>query len=270
MAAVPVEPRWTRALVTGASSGIGRSFATVLGGAGTHLVLVARRQGRLEELAAELAAASPAVEVEVLVADLTDAGDLARVEARLADSGRPVDLLVNNAGFGTQGRFHTLPLDREEAEARLLMLAPLRLTHAAVAGMVERGRGAVVNVSSLVGVKPISLWATYSSSKAFLTAFSRAVDGEVRGLGVRVMVLMPGFTRTEFGYPEGFSISTVPKFLWMTPEVVARRALRDLAHGRAESVPGTHYRAFSHVARLVPNWLSHLVVKVATRRMWKR
>lgn len=267
---MPPQPRWRRALVTGASSGIGRAFAVALGRAGTELIVVARRRERLEKLAAEVQAEYPGLAVEVLVADLTVPEQLAQVEARLADRDRPVDLLVNNAGVGTHGRFHTLALEEETGEILLNVVAPVRLTHAALGGMVERRHGAVVNVSSLTGVKPISLWATYAASKAFLTSFSRAVDGEVREHGVRVMPVLPGFTRTELSYPEGFSRSVVPGPLWQEPEVVARSVLRDLARGRKESIPGWHYRAFGAVARYTPDPVAHLVVKVATRKLWRR
>jgi short-subunit dehydrogenase len=260
---------WSRALVTGASSGIGRAFAVELAARGTDLVVVARRRNRLEDLAAEVVTAHPGRSVEVLPADLADRGQLGAVEARLADpSLPPVDLLVNNAGFGTHGRFATLPVEREEEEILVNLLAPVRLTRAALPPMLAARHGAVVNVSSLTAVQPLPLWATYASTKAYLVRFSKAVDAEVRGQGVRVLVVMPGFTRTEFGYPEEVRRSVVPGPLWMSAEAVARAALDDLDRGRTESVPGAGYRAFGAVARLAPWPLARLVIRVATRRMW--
>ncbi|MDQ6798268.1 MAG: SDR family oxidoreductase, partial [Actinomycetota bacterium] len=186
---------WRRALVTGASSGIGRAFAVHLAASGTDVVLVARRRDRLDDLATDLRA-DHGVDIEVLVADLTDEGGLAAVEARLGNGSAPVDLLVNNAGFATSGRFAELPVEGEVAEIHLNVLAPVRLTRAALPGMVERGRGGVVNVSSIAALQPLPHWATYAASKAYLTSFSEAVHEEVGGHGVVVLALMPGFTHT--------------------------------------------------------------------------
>ena len=249
-------------MVTGASSGIGRAFAVALVKEGTSVVAVARRRDRLEELARQGGDVSP------LVADLTDRDQLAGVEARLADPARPVDLLVNCAGFGTQGRFADLPLDAEDRMVRLNVLALVRLTHAALPGMVERGHGAVVNVSSVAGHQPIPLWATYSASKAFVTTFTRAVAGELRGTGVHALVLLPGFTHTEFQDHAGFERKLVPGPAWMTPEEVAEAALQDLDRGRVHSFPGVHNRIVAAASRLSPWAVTRRVLRVATRRMW--
>ena len=247
----PKRPGWERALITGASSGIGASFATRLAAAGTDLVVVARRRERLEALADELAGRHGR-QVEVLVADLTDPVQLASVEARLHDDTRPVDLLVNNAGFGSRGSFVDLPVDHEEALLRIHVVAVLRLTHAALRGMVARGHGGVINVSSISGVQAIPYWATYSAAKAFMTRFSKAVHEEVRDRGVTVLALQPGFTRTEFHDHADFARSTVPGPFWRSADMVVDAALADAARGRSECIPGLSYRALAVAARFSP------------------
>ena len=257
---------WRTALVTGASSGIGRAFATELAGRGTDVVVVARRQERLEELAAELASAHGRA-IEVLAADLAEPSSLAEVEARLADPSRPVDLLVNCAGFGTQGLFAELPVEGEDEEIRVNVLALVRLTRAALPAMIERGHGGVVNVSSVAGEQPIPRWATYTASKAFVTTFSRAVNAELHGTGVHVLTLLPGFVRSEFQDVSGYGANFVPGPAWTTAEQVARTALADLERGRDSSIPGVHYRALAAASRLAPWALSRRFLRVATRKL---
>ncbi len=252
------------ALVTGASSGIGRAFVRALAKDGTCVVAVGRRRDRLEELASEFGE----TKIEPLPADLTDTEQLSVVEARLVDPGRPVDLLINCAGFGTQGRFAELPLDDEDRQIRLNVLALARLTRVALPEMLERRHGAVINVSSVAGHQPIPLWATYSASKAFVTTFSRALAAEVRGTGVRVMVLLPGFTHSEFHAQSGFEKKLVPGPAWMTAEALAEIALRDLARGRVHSFPGIHNRITAAASRMSPWAVTRRVLRVATRRMW--
>ncbi len=252
------------ALVTGASSGIGRAFAVELARRGTDLVVVARRRDRLEELAKELSD----VNVEVLAADLSDADQLAVVEARLTDPERPIDLLVNNAGFGTAGPFHELPIGREDEEIRLNVLALVRLTRAALPSMVARGQGGVVNLSSVSGEQPLPGWATYAASKAFVTSFSRAIAAELKGSGVKVLNVLPGFTRTEFQDHGNFGQHFIPGPVWMTAEQVARKSLKALDRGRSELVPGIQYRFVALMTRLSPWPLTRLVLRGATRKMW--
>ena len=162
------------ALVTGASAGIGASFARTLAARGDDVILVARSKPRLDDLAIVLRREN-GVDVEVLAADLTNTADLASVEARVAARERPVDLLVNNAGFGTSGPFGALPVEHEDEEIRLNVLALVRLTHAALGAMTARGTGAVVNVSSLAGYQPNPGMATYGATKAFVSSFTQAV-----------------------------------------------------------------------------------------------
>ncbi|MDQ3898420.1 MAG: SDR family oxidoreductase [Actinomycetota bacterium] len=251
--------RWPVALVTGASSGIGRAIAVRLAADGSDLVVVARRRDRLEELAGELRRRH-GVTVEVLVADITDPHQLATVEARLRGGIPPVDLLVNNAGRGGQGPFAELPIDYQEEQIRLNVLAPVRLTHAALAGMLPRGAGAVLNVSSIAGLQPMPNVATYAATKAYLSSFTHAVHEEVRRHGVTVTNLLPGFTRTEFHEAADISRSVVPARAWMSAESVARAGLRAVARGRAECVPGLGYRILAGISALTPWSLSRRVL----------
>jgi short-subunit dehydrogenase len=259
-------PPWRRALVTGASSGIGLAFATELAAGGTELVLVARRRERLDELARDLRSAHGCT-VEVLCADLADDDQLAVVEARLLDTAAPVDLLVNSAGFGTRGDFAGLPLDREEQEIRINVVVPVRLTSAALPGMIDRGRGGVVNVSSIAALQPIPHWATYAATKAYLTSFSEALHEEVKDRGVAVLALMPGFTRTEFQDRAGVAASPVPGPLWMSADDVARSGLRALAQGRAAHVVGLRNRALAMASGLSPRGLTRRVARAVGRRI---
>src|SRR5262249_49256592 len=153
-------------------------IAVELAGRGTNLVVVARRRDRLEALAAEMADAHR-VSVEVQVADLADAYQLAVVEARVADASHPVDLLVNNAGFGSNGRFAELDVEREDQMVKVNVLALMRLTAAVLPGMIARRHGAIMNISSVSGEQPLPMWATYAATKAYVTSFSRAIAAEV-------------------------------------------------------------------------------------------
>ncbi|MBA3267939.1 MAG: SDR family oxidoreductase [Acidimicrobiia bacterium] len=257
-------PAWERALVTGASSGIGRAFAVALAAAGADLVLVARRGDRLEALATELGDAHDC-SVEVLPADLTDPTGLAEVETRLGDDNRPVDLLVNNAGFATSGSFAELPVAGEEEEIRLNVLAPVRLSRAVLPGMIDRGGGGIVNVSSIAALQPLPHWATYAASKAYLTSFSEALHEEVRARGVVVLALMPGFTHTEFHERAGLPAARIPGALWMDSDEVVASALGALARKRASHVPGLANRAVAAVSRVTPRAVSRRLVGRAGR-----
>jgi len=244
------------ALVTGASSGIGRAFAVALARRGHGIVAVARNEAALKELAAELA-----TDVEVLPADLTDGADLRRVEARLADKTRPVDLLVNNAGYGTTGRFTELPVDGEENEIDLNVVALVRLTHAALGPMTARGAGAVVHVSSIAGFAPAPGVATYSGTKAFVINFGLSLREELRGTGVQSMVLCPGFTRTDFQARASYDVSGLPRFLSQSSEQVVTAALRGLHRGTGLCIPGVHNKAAYVLSKVMPDGLVRLVAR---------
>lgn len=243
-----------RTLVTGASRGIGAAFARACAGRGDNLVLVARDTARLEELAAELEAAH-GTDAEVLTADLTDPDDLRVVERRLGADDRPLDLLVNNAGFGSHGPLDTLDVDRETAMIELNVIAMTRLTHAAAAAMAVRGSGAILNVSSILSFQPGPNVATYAAGKAFIRHLTEAVHEELVGTGVRVMALCPGFTRTDIFEGAGSDPTLVPGIFWMEPDDVAEHALEDLESGAVVSVPGIAYRTLAISSPRMPRAL---------------
>jgi short-subunit dehydrogenase len=245
------------ALVTGASSGIGLAFARRLAATGHDLVVVARSEDKLKELATELR-----VDVEVLPADLTDPEQLAAVEARCADTARPIDVLVNNAGKGTYGHFADVSLEDIEHEITLDVLAVVRLTHAALPGMVARGSGGILNVASIAAFQPGPKNAIYSASKAFVLSFTEALHEEVKPQGVHVSVVCPGATRTEFQQRGGFVGGKLPDFVWDTPESVADQALRALSRNHAVLVPGLSNKIVTFSNRLSPR---SLVRKVSAR-----
>jgi short-subunit dehydrogenase len=237
------------ALVTGPTSGIGLSFARQLAASGHDLVLVSRTRERLEQLADELEEQYGA-RVEVIVADLGDREQLATVEARLRDQARPVDLLVNNAGLGLKHAFLDNSVTDEQRLLDVLVTAVLRLTHAALGPMVARGSGAVVNVSSVAGYLPRG---SYSAAKAYVTSLSEWADLTYRDRGVRVMALLPGFTRTEFHARMNVSRDSAPRWLWLDADRLVAEALRDLERGRRVSIPSRRYKVLAAVARYTPS-----------------
>ncbi len=248
------------ALVTGATAGIGAAFARRLAADGYDLVLVARDEVRLRGLARSLPG-----QVEVLPADLATDEGTARIEWRL---GEGVDLLVNNAGEGRSGRFEDVAARQaEEHLLRLNVRAVLRLTHAALPPMLERGHGAVVNVSSVAGFAPGARGAGYSASKAWVTNFSESLHLQYASRGVRVLALCPGFTRTEFHERAGMDVSGVPARLWLDAGRVVDEALADLARGRSRSVPGVAYKVVVAASRVVPAGLQRRVVERLRDRM---
>ncbi|MGC0419629.1 SDR family NAD(P)-dependent oxidoreductase [Embleya sp. AB8] len=242
---------WRTALITGATAGIGLAFAQAGARDGANLVLVARDGERLAEIAERLRA-EHGVEVACLAADLRTVAGLDRVEARLRDPGAPIDLLVNNAGTGTRGAFHTLPVEAELDVVALGAVAVVRLCRAALAPMVERGSGWIVNVSSLAGFQPDPLTATYGAAKAFSLSLSEALYEEVRGSGVHVTALCPSFTATEFHRRAGIDVSRVPARAWLPAERVARAGLRAVERGRPVCVPGAAYRLLAALSTVAP------------------
>jgi short-subunit dehydrogenase len=243
-----MSPATRTALVTGATAGIGREFAVQLAARGDRLVLVARDVERLEKVAAELRA-EHGVEVEVLPADLADPDQVAAVAARVADREHPVDLLVNNAGFGLKGRFLDNAVADEVRMLDVLVTAVLRLSHAALGAMAERGSGQIVNVSSVAAFLPRG---SYSAAKAWVNSFSLWAHQEYAGRGVTVMALCPGFTKTEFHARMDVSRGSAPGFLWLDAERLVREALADLEAGKAMSIPSKRYKAIAALGRTVP------------------
>jgi short-subunit dehydrogenase len=253
------------ALVTGASAGIGRAFAVALAARGDDLVLVARDKARLEELAEALGAAH-GVDVEVLSADLLTDGGITAVASRLTDVDRPVDLLVNNAGFGTYGRFAELDIAHEVEEVELNVVALLRLTHAALGAMEARRAGAVLNVASLAAYQPNPISATYGATKAFVHSFTHAVREEARGTGVTVMLVCPGYTHTEFHDRAGLGESEMPEFVWQSADTVAATALRDLDRGRSVSIPGVLNQTAAALSSAAPASITRRVAGMVIKR----
>lgn len=242
------------ALITGPSAGIGRGFADAFARKGYDLVLVARDEGRLRSVADDLST-KYGVACEVLPADLCQRTDVDRVAARLSDPERPVQALVNNAGFGLNRSFLGSSIDDEQRSLDVLVTAVLRLTHAAAPGMVDRGSGIIVNVSS------VASWitgGTYSAAKSWVTVFTESLAQELDGRGVRVTAVCPGFVHTEFHQRAGIDMSAMPEWMWLDVEQVVAQAFRDLATGNSVSVAGPQYKAFSAVLRHGPRALARL------------
>jgi len=248
-------------MVTGASAGIGASFARQLADRGVDLVLVARRADRLDELAASLP-----VDVEVVVADLADAGGLARVAARVAADDAPIDLLVNNAGLGAYGDVAGLGLDRQLAMVDVNVAALVHLTVVAVEAFVARDRGGVINVGSTAGYQPNPHGAVYGATKGFVRSFTEALHEELRGTEVRAMLCAPGFTESEFHDIAGVAGDVMPAAARMTADDVVATALRDYATGRAVSVPGAANRVTAAGSQLTPSVISRRLSATIHRR----
>jgi short-subunit dehydrogenase len=253
----------TTALVTGASAGIGEAFACELASRSHDLVLVARRGDRLDAQAARLTT-EHGVAVEPLVADLGTPTGVATVTARLADTARPVDLLVNNAGVGSSGSFWELPVEGEVAVITLNVLALVQLTHAALGPMVARDSGGVINVSSLGAYQPVPLNATYGATKAFVSSFTNAVREELRATNVKLMVLAPGFTHTEF-QEHSISPRGLPDFMWQSSDTVAATAMRAFDRGRTVCITGAVNVVAAAASSVMPAAITRRVSGALTR-----
>jgi uncharacterized protein len=241
------------ALITGASAGLGATFARRLARDSCRFILVARRRDRLEALARELGGA------EVIAADLASDEGVKLVEDRIAAAG-DLDLLINNAGFGTSGRFFEAPLEGQDTMHRLHVMATMRLAHAALGGMTARGRGAIINVASVAGfaVTPGSI--SYCSTKAWMIAFTEGLwlDLKTARSPVRVQALCPGFTITEFHDAMGMSRDRIPGWLWTRAEDVVEASLRGLARDKLVVVPGGIYKTLVFLEAWTPRWLRHV------------
>ncbi|MGF2948293.1 SDR family NAD(P)-dependent oxidoreductase [Microbacterium alcoholitolerans] len=246
------------ALITGASAGLGTEFARQLAARGGDLVLVARGADALEELAAQLRT-QHGIAVEVITADLSIETDVQRVAERIADSGHPIDLLINNAGFGLPLHFADNDIDDEVRHLRVHVEAAMRLMHAAIRAMRGRG-GRIINVASVAGFISRS---TYSACKGWLIGFSRWANAEYSRDGVTVTAVCPGFTHTTFhermGLPPGQE--GIPGIMWLDAPAVVREGLRDAARGRSVSIPSLRYKAIVMLSRVLPASLTSGVAR---------
>jgi uncharacterized protein len=249
---LPAPSPTSTAVVTGASSGIGADIARELAARGHGLVLVARREDRLKELAAELAA----VRVEVIACDVADPDARAHLLDEVEARGLTVDVLVNNAGLGTIGAVATADVDREMAQVRVNVEAVIDLTTRAVQRMVPRGRGAILNVGSTAGFQPFPGQAGYAATKAFVISYTEALRTELAGTGVTVATLNPGPVRTEFlqsaGMDEKTFAEAFPKFMWMGSRDVARVGVDALEHDRGTVIAGLASQVSTRLFGLIP------------------
>lgn len=248
------------ALITGASSGLGAEYARQLASRGMDLVLVARDRAALEAVAAEVSAVSP-VTIEVLPADLLDARQRDTVIQRLTDAEHPVDMLVNNAGFGLPLAFEKTDIDDEIRHLALHVEVPLRLSRAVLAPMLARGSGRIVNVASVAGFLPRG---TYGAAKSWLISFSRWANATYAPRGVTVTAVCPGFVHTNFHERLGLAPGEegVAPWMWLSAPDVVGESLRDVARGKAVSIPSLRYKAIVAASRLVPD----AIVARAARR----
>ena len=240
------------ALITGATSGLGAEFAQQLARSRHDLVLVARNVARLEAKAARLRQ-DFGVDVQILPADLLTDDGVTSVGARLADRGRPVAVLVNNAGFGLVKAFEDNTAEEETDHLRILVRTPMQLMHAALEPMLERGQGRIINVASVAGFIPRG---SYGAAKAWVISFSRFANLRYRTRGVTVTAVCPGFVHTEFHQRMGANMARIPRWMWLNPDRVVREGLSDSAAGRSVSIPSRRYATLIALGRLVPDRLA--------------
>jgi short-subunit dehydrogenase len=247
-----------RALVTGATSGIGNAFAKELARRGYDLVIVARTTERLETLATQLSG-KHRVEVDVVTADLTSPDGVRAAVNKLTDTARPVDLLVNNAGASLAGWFGTTDITDEDRQLDLLVRAPMHLMDAAIKTMAGRGGGRIINVSSVAAFTPRGV---YSAHKAWLLNLSRWADVHYADVNISVQALCPGFVRTDFHQRGEMDVSGIPKWMWLKADKVVRTSLKDLDKGKAVSIPSFRYKVLATLAQYLPKGF---VTRIAKR-----
>jgi short-subunit dehydrogenase len=264
MALPPPEPNST-CLVTGASSGIGAEIARGLARRGHGVTLAARREDRLRELADELSGEHD-VRAETVSVDVSDVDARRRLKDEIGERGLTVEVLVNNAGFGSGGRFAELDPEEEASMIRTNVEALIALTGAFLPGMIERGRGAVLNLASLIAFQPVPFQATYGASKAAVLSFTEAVHEELRGTGVTITAICPGPVRTEFGEAGGFggADDKIPGFAWLEADKVAEDAIEGLENGERVVVPG----ALNQLAAYAGHYTPRALLLPTVRRVW--
>jgi short-subunit dehydrogenase len=239
------------ALITGATAGLGAEFAAQLAAQHYDLVIVARDRERLASTSESLSHQF-GVQVECISADLATKEGLAAVQERLADADRPVDLLVNNAGFGLVTTFHDSPLDDEDRHLELLVAVPMRLSHTALRQMVPRRTGTIINVASVAAYTPRG---TYGAAKAWIISFSRWANIRYRRDGITVTAVAPGFVHTEFHQRMKARTDNIPNALWLTPDRVVADALRAATKGKPVTVPTLRYKVVVALSRVLPSRL---------------
>ena len=253
-----------RALVTGASSGLGREFAVQLAAAGCHLVIVARRRALLDELAGELRGRHD-VQVDVIDADLTLAESREELRSTLAGESKDVDVLVNNAGFGVYGPFHERPWERTRSMIALNVTALVHLTHLFLPGMLERGSGYVMQVASNAAFQTSPLYGAYAATKGFVLMFGEAVHHELRGTGVSCTVLSPGQSSTGFHQVADQELTLYQRLTMMPPERVVRCGLRAMLRRRSSVMPGLVNSFLAWSNRFVPRRLAAIIAHMLIR-----
>jgi len=253
------------ALITGASAGIGAEFARQLAAQGVNLILVARRKEKLEALASEFVK-NYAIAVDILPADLSKSEEVALVESKISTTA-DLDLLVNNAGYGGTSGFSSGDVNPHLNMLQVHVVASVRLSHKVLPSMIANKRGWIINVASVAAFWPYGS-VLYSATKAFLVTFSQSLSFSLRGTGVRVQALCPGFTYSEFHDVIGFNRKLVPKFLWMPAKSVVSASLKALSHEPVVVIPGLHYRLIVALARFP--LISSIVRVIANTRMYRR
>jgi len=269
---LPKPSATSAALITGASAGIGLEIARQLGARGHTLVLVARRKDRLRQVASELTA-TYGVRAETISSDLSKEPSRRRIPGRLTELGLDVEILVNNAGFATNGRFDQSDAARELEQVRVLVEAGVALTSSFLPGMVERGRGAILNVASTAGMQPLPYSAGYSAAKAYVLTFSEALHAEQRPNGITVTVLAPGPVSTDFWQISGWEVhggqtfeKAVPRPAWISAEEAARAGVEGLEAGRRVVVPGFTVRTAMQAVRYLPHAFKLPAIEWVMRR----
>ena len=239
------------ALITGASSGLGEQFAYALAREHYDLVLTARREDRLNAVAAQARGAGAGT-VRVIATDLGARNAPAQIHQRLADEGVRIDYLVNNAGFATSGRFDRMPLEREIEEIELNITALVAMTRLFIPAMVEAGRGTIINVASTAAFQPTPFMTTYGATKAFVLHFSEGLASELEGTGVLVTALCPGPVKTEFQEVAGIERAWFPSFIWTDPETVVHHGMAAAASGHPVYIAGALNTAMALATRFAP------------------